>query len=79
MRFCRPPAFVAIAGNARGIQQARAAIGERVVGFAAVADGTLIALGYAVEARTVGIANFFPNPPPIVRPDAKDIAVAIAE
>src|ERR1041384_3842647 len=79
VRFGRPPAFVAIAWNACGVEQSRAAVGERVIGFPIVADCAFVTLGHSVVTRAVRVADFFPNPPAIIRPDPEDIAVAIAE
>src|SRR5262245_49450266 len=76
-RFGRPPALVFITRNARCIEQARAAIGKCVIGLAMLAHRALVALSHAIVTGAVGIADFLPNPPAIVRPDSEDITVAV--
>ena len=79
VRLGRPGAFLGVARDTGCVQQAGVSIRQRVIGLSIVSHGAFVALGDAVETRAVGIAHFLPNPPAVLRPDAEDIAVAIAK
>src|SRR5215510_8637782 len=81
MRVCSygPPTLIGVAGNSPGLEHGSTAIPARVVGPATVPNGSLIALRQAIEPLTVSVADFLPNPPTVIRRNAIDITVPIAE
>src|SRR4030095_14934288 len=79
IRFGGPPTDICVTRDAARIQQGRRAVGTGIIRATVVSHSTLVALDETVEARTVGNADFLPDPPPILRPDAVDIAVPVSK
>src|ERR1035438_1151882 len=54
-------------------------VSEGIVGPPGMAQGAGVALGSAVEAGAVSVAQFLPDPPVIIGPDVIEIAITVAE
>src|SRR5213079_1412681 len=52
---------------------------QGIIRFSIVPHRALVALRNPVKAGAISVPNFLPDPPAIMRPNTKDVAVAIAE